>query len=64
MDEHEIRYEAARFSVIHDDDVEILRLRLKDALERRWLEDNRESIAAMNAWVEKYGLPLERYRCW
>ena len=29
---------------------------------RRWAEENREAIAAHNAWVEENGLPLERYR--
>lgn len=29
---------------------------------RRWLEENKEGIAASNAYVEKYGLPLEKYR--
>ena len=27
-----------------------------------WLEANREAIEATNAWVEKHGLPLARYR--
>ncbi|MDQ8755045.1 type II toxin-antitoxin system CcdA family antitoxin [Sphingosinicella sp. LHD-64] len=27
-----------------------------------WLEQNREAIEAANAWVEKHGLPLARYR--
>ena len=29
---------------------------------RRWQEDNKEAIEASNAWVEKHGLPLEKYR--
>jgi antitoxin CcdA len=29
---------------------------------RRWLEENREAIEASNAWVEKHGLPLAKYR--
>lgn len=29
---------------------------------RRWQEENREAIEAHNAWVEKNGLPLEKYR--
>lgn len=29
---------------------------------KRWLEENREAIAASNAWVDKHGLPLEKYR--
>ena len=27
-----------------------------------WLEANREALEASNAWVEKHGLPLARYR--
>lgn len=29
---------------------------------RRWLEENREAIAAHNHWVEEHGLPLAEYR--
>ncbi|SEJ63393.1 antitoxin CcdA [Sphingobium sp. AP50] len=29
---------------------------------RRWQEENAVGIAASNAYVEKYGLPLEKYR--
>lgn len=29
---------------------------------RRWQEENAAGIAASNAYVEKYGLPLEKYR--
>jgi antitoxin CcdA len=29
---------------------------------RRWQEENREAIEAQNAWVEKHGVPLARYR--
>ncbi len=28
----------------------------------RWLEENREALESSNAWVEKHGLPLARYR--
>ena len=28
----------------------------------QWLEQNREAIEYQNAWVEKHGLPLDRYR--
>ena len=28
----------------------------------KWLEDNMEAIEARNAWVEKNGLPLAKYR--
>lgn len=30
--------------------------------ETRWLEENREAIDSYNAWVEKNGLPLAKYR--
>jgi len=29
---------------------------------RRWLAENREAIESSNAWVEKHGLPLAKYR--
>ncbi|CAM8630400.1 MULTISPECIES: type II toxin-antitoxin system CcdA family antitoxin [Sphingobium] len=29
---------------------------------RRWKKDNAAGIAASNAYVEKHGLPLEKYR--
>ena len=29
---------------------------------RRWQKENRERIEANNAWVEKHGLPLAKYR--
>lgn len=29
---------------------------------RRWLEENKEAIAAWNDWAEKNELPLEKYR--
>lgn len=39
---------------------------LKDATKqarwKRWQEEHREAIEKHNAWVEKNGLPLERYR--
>lgn len=28
----------------------------------KWVEENREAIEASNAYVEKHGLPLARYR--
>jgi antitoxin CcdA len=28
----------------------------------QWLEENREALESSNAWVEKNGLPLARYR--
>jgi antitoxin CcdA len=29
---------------------------------RRWQEENREAIEAQNAWIEKHGVPLAKYR--
>ena len=29
---------------------------------KRWLEENAEAIQSSNDWVEKNGLPLEKYR--
>ncbi|MCW3846736.1 type II toxin-antitoxin system CcdA family antitoxin [Sphingomonas sp. LB-2] len=29
---------------------------------RKWQEEHREAIEANNAWVEKHGLPLAKYR--
>jgi antitoxin CcdA len=29
---------------------------------RRWQEENREALEAQNAWIEKHGLPLAKYR--
>lgn len=29
---------------------------------RRWQEENREATEAYNDYIEKHGLPLERYR--
>lgn len=39
-------------------------LRKEVAVERgrRWKEENAAGIAASNAYVEKHGLPLEKYR--
>lgn len=31
---------------------------------RRWKEDNREALESWNRWIEKNGLPLEKYRVW
>jgi antitoxin CcdA len=28
----------------------------------KWLRENRAAIASSNAWVEKHGLPLAKYR--
>jgi antitoxin CcdA len=35
---------------------------LKREREARWVEENWEAIQSSNAWVEKHGLPLEKYR--
>ncbi len=35
---------------------------LKRVRDGRWQEENREAIEASNAWVEKHGLPLAKYR--
>ncbi|MGU3317253.1 type II toxin-antitoxin system CcdA family antitoxin [Sphingomonas sp. M6A6_1c] len=64
MTESEVRAEAVRFGVAHDDDLETLRAALKRELDRRWQEDNRKAAEGWNRWIEKNGLPLEKYRCW
>lgn len=28
----------------------------------RWLEENKAALESSNAWVEKHGLPLAKYR--
>ncbi|WP_268934743.1 type II toxin-antitoxin system CcdA family antitoxin [Sphingobium sp. CAP-1] len=33
-----------------------------DEVRRRWVEANKEAFASWNAYVEKHGLPLEKYR--
>jgi antitoxin CcdA len=35
---------------------------IREERARRWLEENREAIAAHNRWVEENGLPLSEYR--
>jgi antitoxin CcdA len=35
---------------------------IKSERERLWLIENAEAIAASNAYVEKHGLPLAKYR--
>lgn len=39
---------------------------LRDAVRKQksaaWLEENRAAIQSSNDWVEKHGLPLEKYR--
>jgi antitoxin CcdA len=35
---------------------------VRRAVREAWIEENREAIEGWNAWTEKNGLPLERYR--
>ena len=35
---------------------------VRRAVREAWIEENRAAIDGWNAWVEKNGLPLERYR--
>ena len=35
---------------------------LRKAVREAWIEEKREAIESWNAWTEKNGLPLERYR--
>jgi antitoxin CcdA len=35
---------------------------IAQAREKQWLQENREAIESSNAYVEKHGLPLARYR--
>ena len=35
---------------------------LKAAREEKWMKENRKAIESTNAWVEKHGLPLAKYR--
>lgn len=35
---------------------------IKAQREALWLQENKEAIESSNAYVEKYGLPLEKYR--
>ena len=35
---------------------------VKKARGERWLEDNKAALESWNEWVEKNGLPLDRYR--
>jgi antitoxin CcdA len=39
-----------------------LKREISEERSKRWLEENAEGIAAANAYVEKYGLPLAKYR--
>ncbi len=33
-----------------------------EAKTERWREENRRAVSSSNVFVEKYGLPLEKYR--
>ena len=35
---------------------------VSEVRDRRWKEENREAIDSSNAYVEKHGLPLAKYR--
>lgn len=35
---------------------------IKKAREERWIKENWDAIQSTNAWVEKNGLPLAKYR--
>ncbi|HLL29628.1 MAG TPA: type II toxin-antitoxin system CcdA family antitoxin [Allosphingosinicella sp.] len=35
---------------------------VRQAVREAWIEENRAAIESWNAWTEKNGLPLERYR--
>lgn len=39
-----------------------LRNAVRKARAEAWRRDNADAIASSNAWVEVYGLPLERFR--
>ena len=39
-----------------------LRQAVRTEAARRWQEENAEGIRQMNAYVEKHGLPLAKYR--
>jgi antitoxin CcdA len=35
---------------------------VREEKERRWQEDNKETIASWNDWIERNGVPLAKYR--
>jgi antitoxin CcdA len=35
---------------------------VRRAVREAWIDENREAIESSNAWVEKHGLPLAKYR--
>jgi antitoxin CcdA len=56
--------EAARAAGLNLSSVseDALRTAARKARDAQWAEENRDWIAANNAWVEKNGLPLAKYR--
>ena len=41
-----------------------LRAELKAYREKHWKAENKAAIESMNAYVEKHGLPLAKFRTW
>ena len=39
-----------------------LAARIRELKAQRWLDENREALLSSNAYVEKHGLPLARFR--
>jgi antitoxin CcdA len=39
-----------------------LRAAIKKQREEDWVKENWDAIQSSNAWVEKHGLPFEKYR--
>ncbi|WP_458793012.1 type II toxin-antitoxin system CcdA family antitoxin [Yoonia sp. MH D7] len=39
-----------------------LRRAIRDAKATAWKRENAQALETSNAWVESYGLPLEKYR--
>lgn len=39
-----------------------LRRAIRDAKATAWKRENAKALETSNAWVESYGLPLEKYR--
>jgi antitoxin CcdA len=35
---------------------------VREAVREAWFDENREAIESWNAWIEKNGLPLAKYR--
>jgi antitoxin CcdA len=47
---------------LHVDIAGLTLAEVRTAVREAWQEENREAILAWNEWVEKNGLPLDRYR--